>query len=1026
MSDPEANIDPTEFEELYRRAQEAMPGFEARANELLENLRAQHPGVFDDVTFEMGNLKDMQTALDKIETRYNGDVSKITDLVRGRFVVQSTEQIEILNEALGQNPDILNFDNRFENPVNNTGFRNLAGNTITPNGVTAEIQVVHQDLKVVNTYTHRQMERVRDIRTEAHAEGRNLTSAEKKEIKQIESDMREANRAAVYDARDPNLNELVTPDRRAASTYDGELRNGSALEAFIEKVEARQAGRPTTPQAAAAIAGLRERVEARNAERAAAPETPRPTAAEVVADTGGGVDTPTTDPDLRGTTELNIPAVDDGVTPPAGGAGVVDETVETGADALRAAEEAARAADAARAAERAADAADARSLARVAKSGKLGVVTTVGVTAGVAGILHYAFGEQRNAAEAFRDAGMFSDDPAENQQIYEEYVELNESVEAEMQTENVAGQGWLFLATTPAVELSARAQFDEFSTRHNLPENVHQALGMSMFDGQSLRGEFAQGAAELIPENMSDFPPELHGLWRAKQEMDDAQNAFDRAERAGVGSATRRMDPSEREAYHDRLAQGRAEATEELSAAQAVYQREFSRAFSDPETAAYLLEQMPQETLIDMVEETAQYNLDSAPPLIREMVEVQQQIDDGDYSYFYDTDAENRLEEIQAELEANPEITHGYIAEVFGGRVDPNTIPDEPAPETSAEATAAFTAMPEFMQNRVIETAARNVDLSGDMEGVHPYMKDMAELYQSREQGSIRTQAGNRDAANARIDEIENEIRSNPDIIGQIAASDSEVQALIDAYNENPEEAARLAAIEESELNEVIAEVREDAQADGANTFDDQHALLRQAARLYDQRDNERTGRGAALQNDNLDAQIREIEDELRENPDVLTGYGAEADGADVAPDDVAPVIEDPQESAPATNGDASPSPEPEDHGALDAGDTGSLSDPSETTPDDVIDRTAEVDQILPPGSNLTVQSGDGEATVARGAVPDNQVALTQGDDNVVALSEVERQREAAQRQEEELRRQQAALYGTPAGQPAAQQPTQS
>lgn len=932
MTDPSelSQINNDELARMYEQAKEALPMLREKADDFLQRLRQQHPGVFDNVTFDLAELKDLEAARQKIEVRYGGDVSQITDLLRGRFVVENAEQLELIEEALKNDPEFSNIMNRFEQPVNNTGYRNMSSEARMPNGHVAEVLVVHQDMMVVDQYMHAQMDRVRELRFEAQQEGRALTSAEKKEIRTIEKDMREVSRAAAHDAADPKLNDLVDPDIRSRHVYTGEQRNGSALEAVLEKIEARQANTLTSPSSLEATRELRQGIEARNAGDAS--PTMRPTEpGEVVAD-----------------------APTDGR---ASGGGALDNTAAHGDDAI----------DLAR---RSGDIADAMKGARAGKLTKLGIVTGVALTAGIAGLLHYAFGEQRELAEDLKDSGRISPE------VYEEYIELNERIEAEMQAENLAGQGWLFLATTPAVELSARAQFEEFSRKHNLPEDVHQALGMSMFDGQSLRGEFAQGAADLIPQNMSDFPPELHGLWRAKQEMDDAHKAYDAAERYGTG---RTRDSTEREARQEVRAEKMQDASRELSGAQAAYQQEFARAFSNPETAEYLMSRMDPDTLLEMVTETAQHNAEGKHPLIQEMARMQAQIEAGDEGFIFDSDSENRLEEIQDELKANPQIMYDYIAEVFGGRVEPNSIP-QAEHAINQPVQEGFTAMPEFMQNRMIETAARSVDLKGDMEGVHPYLKDLAELYEAREGGTSRNQASTRARANSRIEEIEQEIRNHPEIIGEFSAQNPELQNIVSDYQNNKAEMDLQAEIPDARMDSVLLHIKQSAENNGKDSFSGENPLVQRLAELHDRRDGEFRGRGGTITKTNIDAEIRQIQNELRDNPDVLSEYGGRKMGDDLIPDGLQ------QEQGNTPDGPST------------GGRRASI------TPDDVIDRTSEVGMILPPDATLIVQSSDGNASVARGALPDNQIRLMQGagDQEPATLTEVEQQRVLQAQQEQQ------------------------
>ena len=494
------------------------------------------------------------------------------------------------------------------------------------------------------------------------------------------------------------------------------------------------------------------------------------------------------------------------------------------------------------------------------RAAKLSWVGGVALTGGVAALIHYAHSSQRDLAGELHDAGRLSDE------AYEEYLELNREIEIEMQTENAAGQGWFFLVTTPAVEARARSKFEEFSQKHNLPEDVHQALGMSLFDGQSLRGQFAEDAMAAIPDDMSDMPAQLHGLWRAKQELDDAQGAYDSAHRGGRIRG---------EAAIARRDARRADSSENLNEAQAAYQREFAAAFSDPDTADFLLQRMPQDTLLEMVEATAQYNAEGQDPLIQRMADLQAQLDHEDTGFWDRRRINGEIDDIKDELAQNPEIVHGYIADVFGERVEPqpeqtpaqDAGPQEgPLEAPGASFSERFSEMPVYMQNRLIESVATSLEST---DGAHPYLKDLSELYAVRNGGGLRGGASRRNSANASIDHIEEEIRAHPEIMAEYAQDHPDVQAFLDQYDTNRTAIDAYASIPEDELRAGVARI-ESLTAGGADVSGE-HPLVQKLAALQERRENIRNGRAAKFTRANIDAEIRQIKDELMENPDVVS-----------------------------------------------------------------------------------------------------------------------------------------------------------
>ncbi len=149
-------------------------------------------------------------------------------------------------------------------------------------------------------------------------------------------------------------------------------------------------------------------------------------------------------------------------------------------------------------------------------------------------------------------------------------------------------------------------------------------------------------------------------------------------------------------------------------------------------------------------------------------------------------------------------------------------------------------------------------------------------------------------------------------------------------------------------------------------------------------------------------------DDPLKANPDLLNDYimsktqiSPKASAPEVAPEvtptQVTPII-------PSEGDTTSPSTPTGNQQAAVEG---------KPTPSDVIDRTSEIDRILPPDANFTVQSSDNNASVTRGLVPDEQISLVQDNDKDPAtLPEVEqeraRQAEFEQQRLAELAQQQA------------------
>ncbi len=231
------------FEELYDEARQSVPELERLGGGMLDDLSSQFPDVFDSADFEMGPLKTIERAMEKIEGDYGGDHSKISDLVRGRIVVDSPEQVEAIRAYLAENAEELGIEqmkDRFAKP-SDTGFRDINMKLRLPGGHVAEFRVEHRGVMEAAKNTHEPYERVQEIERRATMENRPLNAEERLERQQILDDIRDIHNAPAQEAGlDGLLNEdgrarmaeheaeRVTPSATAGA--DAPRMNGSASE----------------------------------------------------------------------------------------------------------------------------------------------------------------------------------------------------------------------------------------------------------------------------------------------------------------------------------------------------------------------------------------------------------------------------------------------------------------------------------------------------------------------------------------------------------------------------------------------------------------------------------------------------------------------------------------------------------------------------------------------------------------------------------------------------------------------------
>ncbi len=215
------------FDDLYKQAESSVPVLEKSAHDFLNRLKAGNPELFENVSFEVGPLKAPDRALAKINTDYGGESRQIKDLVRGRFVVDTPEQITVIKQAILEELDVDSMKDKFAHPATTTGYRDINTKIGLENGHIAEIQIQQRDMLRVNTLTHDLMEEAQDIERKALNENRQKTPEEITKIENLNNQMQELHAAAAHDG---NLNTLVKPELREQFAYKGELdAKGSAL-----------------------------------------------------------------------------------------------------------------------------------------------------------------------------------------------------------------------------------------------------------------------------------------------------------------------------------------------------------------------------------------------------------------------------------------------------------------------------------------------------------------------------------------------------------------------------------------------------------------------------------------------------------------------------------------------------------------------------------------------------------------------------------------------------------------------------
>jgi len=170
--------------DFKNKAKQAYPEFESLYNKIAEGL--------DLPKTDYGpSIKGDPRAIEKAVDDYGGDFTKIKDMLRGQFVVGSTDQLKQLVSRLSSLiPAGSKYKNNILTPMS-TGYRDVKVNVPMSNGITAEFQIMFPEMETTKFKLHPEYERVRPLDSKKDR-GERLTQEEKKTVADANSKMTEA------------------------------------------------------------------------------------------------------------------------------------------------------------------------------------------------------------------------------------------------------------------------------------------------------------------------------------------------------------------------------------------------------------------------------------------------------------------------------------------------------------------------------------------------------------------------------------------------------------------------------------------------------------------------------------------------------------------------------------------------------------------------------------------------------------------------------------------------------------------
>lgn len=150
----------------------------------------------DEPLILIGPPKKRDRAQEKVDEKFDGDWSKMTDLVRSSIAVDTYEDMKNLVKKLKASGLKLGSAplNRFLNPTE-AGYRDIKLDVEFENGHVGELQLHVKPIMKVKESAHKLYETVRSIKAEAKEEGReDLTAEEQREVDEANAKMK-----AIYD-----------------------------------------------------------------------------------------------------------------------------------------------------------------------------------------------------------------------------------------------------------------------------------------------------------------------------------------------------------------------------------------------------------------------------------------------------------------------------------------------------------------------------------------------------------------------------------------------------------------------------------------------------------------------------------------------------------------------------------------------------------------------------------------------------------------------------------------------------------
>ncbi|MCB1680778.1 MAG: hypothetical protein KDI65_02480 [Alphaproteobacteria bacterium] len=198
----------TSLEAFCEQAEATFEPFVAEMESFVEDSRQADPEKFGELAFHHSGLKTREKIRTNLFGKYEGDVTRILDAVRGSLVVPGMyvdDLVAAMDERFARAGDIqdrISWPNKF-------GYRDRQFFIVMPNGHICEVQCVSSEIAALRKETHRHRESANEIERRAIKEGRLITLEEQREFKLFMKRCLGLHNAAAISS---GLNEKLAPD----------------------------------------------------------------------------------------------------------------------------------------------------------------------------------------------------------------------------------------------------------------------------------------------------------------------------------------------------------------------------------------------------------------------------------------------------------------------------------------------------------------------------------------------------------------------------------------------------------------------------------------------------------------------------------------------------------------------------------------------------------------------------------------------------------------------------------------------